>query len=90
MNKSDLITRIAYESGISKAAAGKALTSILVNIRSSLAQGKQVQIVGFGTFEVAHRPGRQGRNPRTGESVRIAAYKAPKFRPGKWLKEAIR
>lgn len=89
MNKSDLIDAIANEAGISKVAAGKALEAVTNAITSALRQGDAVTLVGFGTFSVAERAERQGRNPATGEAITIAATKAPKFKPGKALKDAV-
>lgn len=89
MNRTELIEHIAREADISKSAAARALEALTTGIRRTLKQGGSVQIVGFGAFDVAHRAGRTGRNPRTGETVTIAASRVPKFRPGKALKDAI-
>ena len=89
MHKVDLQEKIANEAGISKAAAGRAIDSILGNITKSLKKGESVSLVGFGTFMVANRKATTGRNPRTGETIQIAASKQPKFRPGKSLKESV-
>lgn len=89
MNKSEVVDAIVDEADISKAAAGRALDAALGAIRSTLQQGESVSLVGFGTFLVRNRPARTGRNPRTGESVHIAAAKVPAFKPGKALKEAL-
>ncbi len=89
MNKTELIERIANDADISKAAAGKALDAAVAVIRKTLKQGNTVQLVGFGTFSVTKRAARNGRNPRTGETVKIAARKVPKFTPGKALKDAL-
>ena len=89
MNKSEVVDAIVDEADISKAAAGRALDAALGAVRSSLQRGESVSLVGFGTFLVRNRPARTGRNPRTGESVQIAAAKVPAFKPGKALKEAL-
>lgn len=89
MNKTELINQMAINANISKADAGRALEAMTDAIRTTLRRGDSLQIVGFGTFEVVKRAGRDGRNPRTGEAVHIAASKAPKFRPGKDLKAAV-
>lgn len=89
MNKSELIEHIAMQTDLSKAAAARALESTLDGIRRTLKRGGAVQIAGFGSFIVARRVGRTGRNPRTGETVKIAASKVPKFKPGKHLKDAV-
>ncbi|GMT48170.1 MAG: transcriptional regulator [bacterium] len=90
MTKSDLIDKVASDAGLSKADAGKALEAVLDNIRKSLKKNQKVTLVGFGTFSVTKRKARKGRNPRTGEEIKIAAAKVPKFIPGKGLKDAIK
>lgn len=89
MNKSELIDHIAKQADISKAAAGRSLDAIIGAVRTTLKKGASVTLVGFGTFSVAKRAARTGRNPRTGAAIKIKAAKLPKFRPGKGLKEAI-
>jgi DNA-binding protein HU-beta len=89
VNRAELIEHIAREAEISKAAASRALEAFTAGVRRTLKQGGSVQIVGFGSFDVGHRAGRTGRNPRTGESVTIAAARVPKFKPGKHLKDAL-
>lgn len=89
MNKQDLIAQIAQEADISKQKAGVALDATLEAIRNSLKKGDDVRLIGFGTFSVAQRAATEGRNPRTGEKIKIAASKQPKFKPGKELKEAV-
>ncbi|HEZ4833516.1 TPA: HU family DNA-binding protein [Neisseria meningitidis] len=89
MNKSELIEAIAQEADISKAAAQKALDATTNAITTALKQGDTVTLVGFGTFYVGERAERQGRNPKTGEPLTIAAAKTPKFRAGKALKDAL-
>ncbi|HGG9548995.1 TPA: HU family DNA-binding protein [Neisseria meningitidis] len=89
MNKSELIEAIAQEADISKAAAQKALDATTNAVTIALKQGDTVTLVGFGTFYVGERAERQGRNPKTGEPLTIAAAKTPKFRAGKALKDAL-
>ncbi len=89
MNKTDLIDQIAQQADISKAAAGRALDALVHSIQQSLKQGSDVTLVGFGTFLVATRAARNGRNPRTGAAIEIGATKVPKFKPGKALKDAV-
>jgi len=89
VNKTDLIEHVAKQADISKAAAGRALDAIVGGIRGSLKKGTPVTLVGFGTFTLAKRAARNGRNPRTGASIRIKAARIPKFRPGKALKDAL-
>ncbi|MDA0847778.1 MAG: HU family DNA-binding protein [Burkholderiaceae bacterium] len=89
MNKTDLIEHIAKNADISKAAAGRALDALMSGVKSTLKKGGSVTLVGFGTFAVAKRAARTGRNPRTGEAIKIKAAKLPKFRPGKALKDAL-
>ncbi|QZA76543.1 HU family DNA-binding protein [Deefgea tanakiae] len=89
MNKSELIDAIAESAGLSKAAAGKALDATIEAISGALKSGDEVTLVGFGSFYVSEREERTGRNPRTGESITIAAAKQPKFRAGKSLKDAV-
>ena len=89
MNKTDLIEHIATNADISKAAATRALESLIGAVKSSLKKGNPVSLVGFGTFAVGKRAARSGRNPRTGATIKIKAAKVPKFRPGKALKDAL-
>ena len=89
MNKSKLIDAIAKHADISKAAAGRAVDASMNAIQSSLKKGDIVTLVGFGSFYVGRRAARQGRNPRTGATIRIRAAKVPKFRAGKALKDAL-
>ena len=90
MTKGDLVNEIAASSGISKAAAEKALNAVIDAITRALARGDKVSLVGFGTFEVSERAARSGRNPRTGETIEIPASKAPKFKAGKALRDAVK
>ena len=89
MNKSELIDEIARSADISKAAAGRALDATVEAVKKSLKQGDSVTLLGFGTFLVGKRAARTGRNPRTGEAIKIKAAKIPKFRAGKGLKDAV-
>ena len=89
MNKSELIDVIAAEAEISKAAAGRALDATVAAVKDALKAGDSVSLIGFGTFSVGERAARTGRNPRTGNTLKIKAAKVPKFRPGKGLKDAV-
>ena len=89
MNKSELIDHIATQSDLSKAAAARALDATIEAVTHTLKKGGKVQVVGFGTFDVGKRAARTGRNPRTGEAIKIKAAKVPKFTPGKALKDAL-
>lgn len=89
MNKTELIAAIADKSGLTKADAEKALNIFIDVVTDALSDGDKVQLVGFGTFEIGKRAERTGRNPQTGEEITIPACKAPKFKAGKVLKEAV-
>ncbi|MBA2689353.1 MAG: HU family DNA-binding protein [Burkholderiales bacterium] len=89
MNKSELIDSIATTADISKAAAGRALEGAISAITTSLKKGGMVTLVGFGTFYVSKRAARNGRNPRTGATIKIKSAKVPKFRSGKALKDSV-
>ena len=89
MNKTELIAAVAEKAGISKKDADSAVNAVMDTIVEAVAKQDKVQLVGFGTFEVRERAARQGRNPHTGETIEIAAAKAPAFKPGKALKDAI-
>lgn len=89
MNKADLITAIAEKAELSKKDAELALKAFIDVTTEALAKGDKISLVGFGTFEVSERAARTGRNPKTGEAMEIAASKAPKFKAGKPLKEAV-
>lgn len=89
MNKTELIASVAENAAISKKDAEKAVNAFVSAISSALADGDKVQLVGFGTFEVRERGARTGKNPRTGEAIQIAASKAPAFKAGRILKEAV-
>ncbi|HMK55863.1 MAG TPA: HU family DNA-binding protein [Dissulfurispiraceae bacterium] len=90
MTKADLIDKIAAGASLTKADAGKALDTAIDAIRLSLKKGQKVTLVGFGTFSVSKRKARKGRNPRTGQEIKIAATKVPKFTAGKTLKDSIK
>jgi DNA-binding protein HU-beta len=89
VNKTELIDHIAKSADISKAAAGRALDSVIHAVKTQLKKGNSVTLVGFGTFSVTKRAQRTGRNPRTGEAIKIKAAKVPKFKPGKALKDFV-
>jgi DNA-binding protein HU-beta len=89
VNKTELIEHIALEAELTKAAATRALDALISGVTKSLSAGDTVSVMGFGTFDVSERAERTGRNPRTGESIKIAGTKVPKFRPGKALKDAL-
>ncbi|APZ43585.1 HU family DNA-binding protein [Acidihalobacter ferrooxydans] len=89
MNKSELIDAIAAKADISKSTAGKVVDAFVESVTESLKNDDQVVIVGFGSFSVRKREARTGRNPRTGESIEIAASNLPGFKPGKALKDAV-
>lgn len=90
MTKAELIDRMARGAGITKRAAETALNTCLNTIRDSLKRGKKVTLVGFGTFSVAKRAARNGRNPQTGEIIKIKASRIPRFRAGKALRDAVK
>ena len=89
MNKTELIAAIAEQAEISKKDAEKALKAFVDVVTEQLKEGEKVQLVGFGTVEVSERAAREGRNPQTGKTMKIAACKAPKFKAGKALKDAV-
>ncbi len=89
MNKSDLVQSVADSAGISKADSAKAVDAVFDCITESLSGGDEVRVVGFGTFSVSRRAASTGRNPRTGETIQIAASMQPKFKAGKALKDAV-
>ena len=89
MNKSQLVEHIATSADISKEQAGNALNALVEGISTTLANGDEVAILGFGGFKVNTRAARTGRNPRTGEEIKIAAAKIPAFKAGKALKDAV-
>ena len=89
MNKTELIDEIAKAADISKASASRALEAVIDSVTATLKQEGTVTLAGFGTFAVSARAARTGRNPRTGEAIKIKKAKVPKFRPGKALKDAL-
>lgn len=89
MNKNDLISSVAADSGLTKADATKAVDAVFDNIQKALKGGGEVRLVGFGTFSVQQRKASTGRNPRTGATIQIPASKQPKFKAGKGLKDAV-
>jgi DNA-binding protein HU-beta len=89
MTKAELIEKMATDAQITKAAADTALLSFIDGITKTLKKGNKVTLVGFGTFSVAKRAARKGRNPQTGEVIKIKASKSPKFKAGKTFKDAI-
>jgi len=94
MNKSDLVDALADRTGMTKADAARAVDALFSPsagiVSTALKRDERVQITGFGTFEAKHRKERTGRNPRTGETIRIMATKTPSFRAGKGLKDGIK
>jgi len=89
MTKSDLISAVAEKTGFTKKDSEAAITATIDAITENLAKGEKIQIVGFGTFEVRQRAAREGINPQNGEKISIKATKAPAFKPGRSLKEAV-
>ncbi|MCI8747489.1 MAG: HU family DNA-binding protein [Lachnospiraceae bacterium] len=89
MNKTELVAAIAEKTELSKKDSEKALKAFIDVVTEELQKGEKIQLVGFGTFEVADRAAREGRNPLTGEKMQIEASKAPKFKAGKALKDAV-
>lgn len=90
MNKSELVTSIADKSGLTQDQATLALNGLTDTIRDTLAKGEEIALVGFGTFKVTERKAKTGRNPQTGETIQIPAKKAPIFKAGKALKDAVK
>ena len=90
MTKSDLIAAVATKLGSSKKDSEKAVSAVLASVTEALANGESVQLVGFGTFEIRERAEKQGRNPRTGETMTVPASKVPAFKAGKALKDAVK
>ncbi len=89
MNKTELVAAIAAKTELSKKDSEKALKAFMEVVSEQLKKGEKIQLIGFGTFEVAKRAARTGKNPQTGKAIKIAACKAPKFKAGKALKEAV-
>lgn len=90
MTKGELVGKMAKDAGITKRAAEMALDSFVKSVTGSLKRGKKVMLVGFGTFSVAMRKAREGRNPQTGEIIKIKATRVPRFKAGKALKAAVK
>jgi DNA-binding protein HU-beta len=90
VNKSELVDLVAEKAEMSKKDSEKAVKAVLDSITDGLIKGDKVQLVGFGTFEVRSRKEREGRNPATGEKIKIKALKVPAFKPGKALKEKVK
>ena len=89
MNKAELVAAVAEHSGLTKADADKAIDAVFDAITAALKAGDDVRLVGFGSFSVSTRAARDGRNPRTGQAIKIEASKQPKFTAGKGLKDAV-
>lgn len=89
MERADLIDHLVAQTGMAPDAAKKAVNAVLTGIRKGLKDDGEVKLLGFGSFSIVRRAARAGRNPRTGEVVRIAARKVPKFKPGKALKDVV-
>ena len=89
MNKAELVAAIAEKTDLSKKDSEKALKAFIDVVTEELTKGEKIQLVGFGTFEVAERSAREGRNPQTGATMNIPASKAPKFKAGKAFKDAV-
>ncbi len=90
MTKGELVAQVADNAGLTKKDAEKAVNAFVDAVTGALKKGDKVALVGFGTFEVRNRPARMGRNPRTKEEIKIPATKAPAFKAGKGLKEAVK
>ncbi|MHB8254783.1 MAG: HU family DNA-binding protein [Acidiferrobacter sp.] len=89
MNKSELIEKVAGHADLNKASAARAVDAVFDSITQALRDGETINLVGFGTFSVGERAARSGRNPRTGETIDIAASRNPRFKAGKGLKDAV-
>ena len=89
MNRNELVDAVASQADLSKAAASKAVEAVFESITGALKGGGEVRLVGFGTFSVASRAASEGRNPRTGEKIKIAASKQAKFKPGRRLRDSL-
>ena len=90
MNQSDLITQVSDQTGMARGETGKVIAAVIDGITEALRNGEEVRLAGFGSFSVVERGEREGRNPRTGETVRIPASKAARFSPAKTVKEALK
>jgi DNA-binding protein HU-beta len=89
VNKNDLVAHVAQGAGLGKADAAKAVDAVFDAVTAALKAGDEVRLVGFGTFLVSARAASEGRNPRTGQKIKIPASKQPKFKAGKGLKDAV-
>ena len=89
MNKTELVAKVAEKAGLTKKDAEKAVNALFASVEEALVGGDKVQMIGFGTFEVKARAARTGRNPQTGDEIKIPASKNPVFKAGKALKEAV-
>jgi DNA-binding protein HU-beta len=89
VNRNELVDAVASRTDLKKSEAGRAVDAVFESIENALKKGDEVRLVGFGTFSVAHRAASEGRNPRTGQKIKIAASKQAKFRPGKGLRESL-
>lgn len=89
MNKAELVAAVAAKANVSQKEAGDVVAAVFAEIKEALKKGDKVQLVGFGTFEVRNKAARTGKNPRTGETIKIAASKAPAFKAGKAFKDYI-
>lgn len=89
MNKNELIAEVADKSDLTKAKASEAIDAFIAVVSKALSKGDEIRLVGFGTFTVVHRKATEGRNPRTGAVIKIAASNKPKFKPGKALSEVV-
>jgi DNA-binding protein HU-beta len=90
MTKEELVDKISKEAKVTKVQANKAISAFFNGVTTTLKKGQKVSFVGFGTFSVAKRKARMGRNPQTGAPIKIAASRVPKFKPGKQLKDAVK
>ena len=90
MNKTELVKAVSTQAELTQKEAAKVVDALFATISNTLAKEEKIQLIGFGTFEVRERSARKGRNPQTGEEIDIAASKAPAFKPGKELKEAVK
>ena len=90
MNKTELVAAVAAKAGISKKDADAAVAAVFASVTDALVNGDKVQLIGFGTFEVRERAAKEGRNPKTGETIKIAATKVPAFKAGAALKDAVK
>lgn len=90
MNKTELVEAVAKKMGTTKKEAEAAVSAFTETVKEALAEGKKVQLIGFGNFEVRERAARKGRNPQTGEEIDIPATKVPAFKPGKGFKDVVK